>query len=200
MKAERGQRKQQILECLAIMLQEQSGARITTAKLAEAVGVSEAALYRHFPSKAKMFEALLEFMEDALFSRIKTIAGEQEELRDKVNKVAMLWLTFAKRNPGLGCLLNGEALVGENPRTQQRARALTERLETELRSLMRNAEIQNEVTLKVSSTVAAQLLVSVIEGTLQRFVRSQFRYDPTSAWPVQWDLLWGGIVNGQGMA
>ncbi|OZG71371.1 nucleoid occlusion factor SlmA [Hahella sp. CCB-MM4] len=197
MKPERGQRKQQILECLAIMLQEQSGARITTAKLAEAVGVSEAALYRHFPSKAKMFEALLEFMEEALFSRINVIAGETDSLKDKVNKVAMLWLTFAKRNPGLSCLMNGEALVGENPRTQQRARGLTDRLETELRSLIRNAEIQNQVSLKVSSTIAAQLLVSVIEGTLQRFVRTQFKYDPTSAWPVQWDIVWQGIARSE---
>ncbi len=189
MKAERGQRKQQILECLATMLQEQEGNRITTAKLAQAVGVSEAALYRHFPSKAKMFEALLEFMEDVLFSRLKGITAKDESLDEKINQIALLWLTFAKRNPGLSCLLNGDALVGENPRSQQRARALTERLEVELRSLIRDAEVRGGQPLAASGTVLAQMLVTLIDGTVHRFVRSGFKSDPASAWPIQWQLL-----------
>ena len=110
----RPSRREEILQALAKMLESQPGTRITTAKLAAEVGVSEAALYRHFPSKAKMFEGLIEFVEDAIFSRVSLILGEESQARGQIAKVLQLLLTFTERNPGITRIFNGDALAGEN--------------------------------------------------------------------------------------
>jgi TetR/AcrR family transcriptional regulator len=107
-------RRQQILECLAQMLEESPGARITTAALAKKVGVSEAALYRHFPSKTKMFEGLIEFIEETIFTRIKIITQDRQDSQTQCEKILFLLLTFTERNPGITRLLTGDALAGRS--------------------------------------------------------------------------------------
>src|SRR3990172_11170115 len=119
----RGERRQIILETLAHMLEKNQGERITTAQLARAVGVSEAALYRHFPSKAKMFEGLLEFIEETLFTRINKIIAEESRAEARVPNILFLLLGFADRNPGMARLLYGDVLVGETERLRQRVRS-----------------------------------------------------------------------------
>ena len=113
---EKGAKKEAILTALAQMLENNPGGRITTATLAAEVGVSEASLYRHFPSKARMFEGLIEFMEETLFSRITRILGEGSTALVQCEKIIFLVLTFAERNPGISRVLNGDALVGETDR------------------------------------------------------------------------------------
>ena len=126
----RTNRKEQILQSLAQMLETSPGQRITTAKLAAEVGVSEAALYRHFPSKARMFEGLIEFIEDTLLSRINLILENEKETQSRVYNILMLLLAFAEKNPGITRILTGDALQGENERLRERIQSLFEKLET----------------------------------------------------------------------
>ena len=123
-KVRQGARKTQILETLAKMLETHPGQRITTASLSAAVGVSEAALYRHFPSKSKMFESLIIFIEDAIFSRITRILDEENIVVDQCEKIVWLVLSFAEKNPGLARLLNGDALAGEREKLRVRVAQL----------------------------------------------------------------------------
>jgi AcrR family transcriptional regulator len=133
----KSQRRQQILEALAQMLEAHPGNRITTAGLAKQVGVSEAALYRHFPSKSKMFEGLIEFIEETLFSRISIILNEEHAAAPRCEKMLMLLLAFAERNPGITRILTGDALAGETERLHQRVAQLFDRFETQLRQVIR---------------------------------------------------------------
>ena len=126
-------RKEDILQALAAMLQSNNGQRITTAALAEKVGVSEAALYRHFPSKARMFEGLIEFIEDTLLSRINVILDEHKDTASRTELILQLILVFAERNPGICRILTGDALQGEQERLQERVVQLFEKLETQLK-------------------------------------------------------------------
>src|SRR5690606_23277804 len=135
-------RRQQILESLARMLEASPGARITTAALAREVGVSEAALYRHFPSKSKMFEGLIEFIEETIFSRIKLILSEESSALQRIEKILYLLLTFTERNPGITRLLTGDALTGETERLRNRIAQLFERLETQFKQILREAELR----------------------------------------------------------
>ena len=128
----KSQRRQQILEALAQMLEANPGNRITTAGLARQVGVSEAALYRHFPSKSKMFEGLIEFVEDTLFSRISLILDEEQTASRRCEKMLTLLLTFTERNPGITRILTGDALAGETERLHQRVAQLYEQKFREL--------------------------------------------------------------------
>ena len=144
-------RKDQILQSLAHMLETSPGVRITTSALAKEVGVSEAALYRHFPSKAKMFEGLIEFIEETLFSRIALILDDEPEALKRCEKILTLLLTFCERNPGLTRIINGDALAGEPDRLRHRMIQLFDRLETQIKQILREAEI-NE-SLRTRSTV-----------------------------------------------
>jgi TetR/AcrR family transcriptional regulator len=134
-------RREQILQTLAHMLETKPGNRITTAALASQVGVSEAALYRHFPSKAKMFDALIEFVEESIFSRTKLIQQQNLSAAQQCQQILFLLLTFVERNPGISRLLTGEALVGEHARLRNRINQFFERLETHLKQILRQAEI-----------------------------------------------------------
>ena len=125
-------RREIILQTLAQMLESHPGQRVTTAALAQQVGVSEAALYRHFPSKTKMFEALIEFVEDTLFSRIRIILNEENAAAARCERMLSLIVNFAAKNPGLCRLLTGDALTGENERLRARTSQVFERLETQL--------------------------------------------------------------------
>ncbi|WP_227369098.1 nucleoid occlusion factor SlmA [Halomonas sp. M20] len=182
-------RRDQILQALALMLEEDSGKRITTASLARQVGVSEAALYRHFPSKARMFEGLIEFIEESLFERIRLILHETPDALSRCQHILKLLLGFAEKNPGLCRLLTGDALIGETARLRARMNQLFERLETQLKQILREAELREGLrpTLLVSS--AANLLLAFAEGRIGQYVRSDFKRLPTSNWDEQWQLI-----------
>jgi TetR/AcrR family transcriptional regulator len=129
-------RREQILSALAKMLAESPGERITTSALAKAVGVSEAALYRHFPSKTKMFEGLIEFVEASIFSNIEFVLAEEKSAAKRCELIVQLLLSFVEQNPGLSRLLVGDALTGETERLRQRIVQLFERIEKQLQQIL----------------------------------------------------------------
>ena len=182
-------RRQQILEALAQMLEERPGDRITTASLAKQVGVSEAALYRHFPSKAKMIEGLIVFTEETLFTRINLILAEQRQAESRCRNITYLLLSFVERNPGFARLFVGDALQGETERLRARMHQLLNRLETQLRQILRehNATLTEMPTLQINPS--ANLLLAFAEGKILQFVRSDFNNLPTQDWETQWASL-----------
>jgi len=182
-------RRQQILEALAHELEVHPGERITTAGLARAVGVSEAALYRHFPSKAKMFEGLIEFIEDSIFSLINRILKEEESSLKRCENILSLLLGFSERNPGLTRILTGDVLTGETERLRLRVSQFFERLETQIKQVLREGEMNNEITLTIPVQAQANLLLAVVEGRIIQFVRSGFKRSPIENWNNQWALL-----------
>ncbi|SFR82110.1 transcriptional regulator, TetR family [Marinobacter daqiaonensis] len=182
-------RKESILQALAEMLENDPGARITTAGLAKAVGVTEAALYRHFPSKRKMFEALIEFAEDTVFSRCQVILQEEQDVRVRLQQLTRLVLIFGERNPGLCRVLTGEALVGENEALRKRASQFFERLETEIRQILKEGEIRQGLRPHPSVIRGADWVMTFIEGRIQRFTRSGFSRLPSAEIEAQWQML-----------
>lgn len=182
-------RRQQILEALAKMLEDSPGERITTAALAKSVGVSEAALYRHFPSKSKMFEGLIEFIEETIFSRIGLILAEETGALKSCENIMSLLLTFAERNPGITRLLNGDALTGETERLRVRISQFYERIETQLRQILREAELREGIRPILPISIAANLLMTYVDGRITQFVRSEFRRMPTEHWADHWPAL-----------
>ncbi|MDB1122469.1 nucleoid occlusion factor SlmA [Vibrio algarum] len=183
-------RREEILQALAHMLETTDGAsRITTAKLAKQVGVSEAALYRHFPSKARMFEGLIEFIEDTLMSRINRILDEEKDTLQRIRMVLQLILAFAEKNPGLTRIMSGHALMFENERLRGRINQLFERIETQLRQILRERQIREGKSFPVSESILAAQLLGQVEGSLNRFVRSDFKYQPTENFEEYWALL-----------
>jgi TetR/AcrR family transcriptional regulator len=191
----KGQRREQILQVLATMLEKNLGDRITTAELAVAVGVSEAALYKHFPSKARMFEGLLSFIEDSLFTRITRIVAEAASSADACEKILLLVLAFADKNPGLSRILSGDALSGEHERLRARVSQIHERLEAQLRQLLREAELKEGLRTQATPTVTAAWLQAFVEGRIAQFVRSDFRLSPVREWQEQWPLLRAGLFR-----
>lgn len=187
-------RHKQILQSLAHMLEINPGERITTARLAEEVGVSEAALYRHFPSKSKMFEGLIEFIEDTLFTRTKTIIAEEQTATARCKKILELLLTFAERNPGISRILTGDALAGETERLRSRVVQLFDRLETTIKQVLRDAEFHEKQRTTIPLVSAANLLMCSAEGRIMQFVRSEFRKRPTENWAQQWELLSSNLL------
>jgi TetR/AcrR family transcriptional regulator len=188
-KSDQPSRREQILLSLATMLEQSPGGRITTARLANQVGVSEAALYRHFPSKAKMFEGLIEFIENTLFSRVNRILAEDTGCADRCAKVLMLLLAFAEKNPGISRILTGDALTGETERLRTRVSQLFDRLETQLKQILRESEIRDGRALEVDISLCANLMLSAAEGRISQFVRSNFQRSPTTGWDIQWEVL-----------
>lgn len=182
-------RKEHILQSLARMLESSPGERITTAALAREVGVSEAALYRHFPSKARMFEGLIAFIEETLFTRITRILEDEPSAARRCEKILTLVLTFAEKNPGMTRLLTGDALQGEPERLRVRISQLFDRLEAQIKQVLREAQIRENLKCAVSPTVMANLLMASTEGRLMQFVRSEFKKQPTEHWDDQWEFL-----------
>ena len=183
-------RREEILQALAHMLESSEGAsRITTAKLAKQVGVSEAALYRHFPSKARMFEGLIEFIEDAIMSRINRILDDEKDTLQRIRMVLQLILAFSEMNPGLTRILSGHALMFENERLRERINQLFERIETQLRQILRERKLREGKSFPVDESILAAQLLGQVEGSLNRFVRSDFKYRPTENFEEYWALL-----------
>jgi TetR/AcrR family transcriptional regulator len=182
-------RRDQILQSLAQMLESSPGKTITTARLAKAVGVSEAALYRHFPSKAKMFEGLIEFIEETLFSRVSRIQQEESRAVAQCEAILTLLLHFAERNPGMCRILIGDALAGEVERLRSRVAQVFDRLETQIKQIIREAELREGLRTEMTATQTANLLLSAAEGRINQFVRSEFKRKPTQDWEAQWRVL-----------
>ena len=188
-------RKEQILQSLATILEQTPGGRITTAGLARHVGVSEAALYRHFPSKAKMFEALIKFIEDTLFSRISQILTESASAEVRCEKILGLLLTFSEKNPGISRIMTGDPLAGETDRLRHRVSQLFDRIETQLRQILREMPLRGETPFPGDQTVAANLMLAMAEGRIGQYVRSDFHRLPTSEWELQWQALRKGLFQ-----
>jgi TetR/AcrR family transcriptional regulator len=183
-----GERKLQILQTLATMLEQPKGEKITTAALAARLDVSEAALYRHFASKAQMFEGLIEFIEATVFGLVNQISEQQENGLSQVQAISGMLLNFAERNPGMTRVLIGDALVNEDERLQLRMNQFVERVELALKQSLRVAVTQglakeDEVALRAS------LIVSVVLGRWHRFAKSGFRLNPSENAQAQIALL-----------
>ncbi|MEM7467843.1 MAG: nucleoid occlusion factor SlmA [Pseudomonadota bacterium] len=177
-------RRQHILEVLASELERKPGNKITTASLAKAVGVSEAALYRHFPSKARMFEELISFAEHTVFSRINQINAESQDLDWKCERICVLVMTFAVKNPGITRLLMGDVLVGEKERLRKRTAQFFARLAVEIKQTIRIAMPREK-----RAAVLAELMITYLDGRLAKFVRSEFAEDPMASWEAHWVYL-----------
>lgn len=191
----RPSRKQAILEALADQLEQHPGDRITTAALARAVGVSEAALYRHFPSKARMFEGLIGFAEENVFARINQILRDEQNTQVRVAKVIYLLLGFADRNPGITRVLLGDALVGERERLHDRVQQFFERIDVQLRQILRESQLRQDASLRTTPEEAAALLTAFVEGRMQQFLRSRFAQTSLAAWEADWGVLSHGLFD-----
>ena len=186
-------RKQQILQALAAMLESNAGDKITTAKLAAELEVSEAALYRHFPSKARMYESLLDFVEETIFSRVTAVLNDVQDPLERCYQILLLVIIFCERNPGISRILNGDALLGENPRLRARVNQIFERIETQLRQCLRLAETEQGWRTSIPLKTAANQMLATTEGKIAQFVRSDFDSTPSETWPEQWSLLVSSI-------
>ena len=175
-----GERRVQILQALASMLEQPGAERITTAALAARLEVSEAALYRHFASKAQMFEGLIDFIEESVFTLVNQAHERHghEPLR-QAGAIATLVLQFAERNPGMTRVMVGDALVFEHERLQQRMNQFFDKIEAALRQCLREGAADGAATPTVDAQVAASLLTAFVVGRLQRFARSGFRRLPS---------------------
>ena len=174
-----GERRIQILQALAAMLELPGAERVTTAALASRLQVSEAALYRHFASKAQMFEGLIEFIETSVFSLLNQITDGPHPPLDKARRMITVLLQFAERNPGMARVMVGDALVFENDRLHQRMNLFFDKVEASLRQVLRDvATSQSSATPTVDAQVQASLWVSFVVGRLQRFARSGYKRSP----------------------
>jgi TetR/AcrR family transcriptional regulator len=174
-----GQRREQILQTLAAMLEQSGTERVTTALLAAKLGVSEAALYRHFASKAQMFEGLIDFIEHSVFSLINQIAEREGDGAHKAARMVTVLLQFGEKNPGMTRVMVGDALVFENERLHQRMNQLFDRIESSLRQVLRAAaEANKSASPTADAQVRAAALVAFVLGSLQRFARSGFKRSP----------------------
>ena len=178
-----GERRVQILQTLAAMLERPGAERVTTAALAAQLAVSEAALYRHFASKAQMFEGLIDFIEQSVFTLVNQILErEASSARERASRIVTMLVQFAEKNPGMTRVMVGDALVYENERLQNRMNQFFDRIESTLRQALRGTvvvDIQSSSTPTVDAQVRAAVLTAFVTGRLQRFVRSGFRHSPS---------------------
>lgn len=177
-----GERRVQILQALAAMLEQPGAERVTTAALAARLEVSEAALYRHFASKAQMFEALIEFIEHSIFALVNQITADPvdaTESRRQALRILTVLLQFGEKNPGMTRVMVGDALVFENERLQQRMNLFLDKIEGSLRQCLRTGGDGISATPTVDAAVQASVMTAFAVGRLQRFARSGFRRLPT---------------------
>ena len=180
-----GERRLQILQALAGMLEQPQGERVTTAALAARLQVSEAALYRHFASKAQMFEGLIEFIESTLFGLINQITRDEEDALSQIQQILNLLLTFSERNPGMTRVLVGDALINEDDRLQVRINQLLDRLELSLKQCFRTAMVQEHLPPDTDAGARADLLLSYVLGRWIRYAKGGFRRMPTENAAIQ---------------
>jgi len=187
-----GERRVQILQTLAAMLEEPGAERVTTAALAARIQVSEAALYRHFASKAQMFEGLIDFIEQSVFSIVNQIAEREADGRAQARRILAVLLQFGEKNPGMTRVMVGDALVFENERLLARMNQFFDRIESQLRQCLRSAaEAAGSNTPTVDANVQASVLTAFCVGRLQRYARSGFKRLPTEQLDVAQRMLLG---------
>jgi TetR/AcrR family transcriptional regulator len=188
-----GERRVQILHTLAEMLQDPKGEKITTAALAKRLDVSEAALYRHFASKAQMYEGLIEFIEQTIFGLTNQIVAEQENGLAQLRGIVAMLLGFAEKNPGMTRVLIGDALVNEDERLQARINQLHDRIEATLKQCLRLAATQGGDAAPAAEPTdpgpQANLILAYVVGRWHQFAKSGFRRKPTELADRQWPLL-----------
>jgi TetR/AcrR family transcriptional regulator len=192
--AKPGARRLQILQVLARMLENPKGEKVTTAALAKELDVSEAALYRHFASKAQMFEGLIEFIEQTLFGLVNKITAEEENGLKQIQAILSSLLSFAEKNPGMTRVLVGDALVNEDQRLQVRINQLHDRLEATLKQCLRVAATQASAEPAGNQTASdpgpqANLMLCYVIGRWQLYAKGGFKRLPTELWEKQWPLL-----------
>jgi len=184
-----GARRLQILQTLAVMLEDPKGEKVTTAALAGKLSVSEAALYRHFASKAQMFEGLIEFIETTIFGLINDIDAKEPSGLNQVGRIVRMLLDFATTNRGMTRVLIGDALVNEHERLQERINQLLERIESSLRQSFRVAMTQQELPAGFDANARAALVVAYVVGRWHRFAKSGFRKPPAEGLEAQLAVL-----------
>jgi len=175
-----GERRVQILQALASMLEQPGAERVTTASLAAKLDVSEAALYRHFASKAQMFEGLIDFIEHSVFTLVNQITEREAPGQEQAARIVTMLMQFAEKNPGMTRVMVGDALVFENERLQNRMNQFFDKIEAALRQELRGAAASDgSATPSVDAQVRASALTAFVVGRLQRFARSGFRRLPS---------------------
>lgn len=184
-----GERKLQILQTIAEMLEQPKGEKITTAALAARLELSEAALYRHFASKAQMYEGLIEFIEQTVFGLINKITTEEKDGLKQVEQILAMLLRFAQKNRGMTRVLIGDALVNENERLQLRINQFLDRVESTLKQALRIAATQGAAQVEADAGAQANLLLCFAIGRWTLFAKSGYARDPLEQWPRQWALL-----------
>jgi len=193
--AKPGERRLQILQTLAEMLENPKGEKITTAALAAKLECSEAALYRHFASKAQMFEGLIEFIETSLFGVINQISAEESQGLQQIEHILALLLNFAQRNRGMTKVLTGDALVNENERLQARINQLLDKIEAALKQALRVAATQEQLSANADFGGLANILLCYIIGRWQQYAKSGFTREPMANWAQQWPMLYVACLS-----
>ncbi|HVC49690.1 MAG TPA: nucleoid occlusion factor SlmA [Burkholderiales bacterium] len=183
-----GERKKQILQVLAEMLQTPKPVKITTAAIACRLKVSEAALYRHFASKAQMYDALLDYIEQAIFWFVQKIRAEEPDALIQTEKILAMLLRFAEKNPGMTRVMTGEAVVGEDDRLRLRVLELQGRLERMLEEGLTRVNM-----LPVPASGFANILLCFVVGRWQQYCLSEFKRSPMGEWPHDWKMLGGSL-------
>ena len=187
-----GEKKLLILHTIAEMLERPAVEKVTTALLAKQLQVSEAALYRHFASKAQMYEGLIEFIESGVFTVITQIEAAEESGLKQAEAIVASLLRFAQKNRGLTRVLVGDALVHENPRLQARINQLLDRIEATLKQCLKVASAQGALAAEHDFSAHADLLVCYTVGRWHQFAKSGFKRDPKEFWAAQWPGLLAG--------
>ena len=188
-------RREQILTVLTLELEKRLGLPITTSSLANSVGVSEAALYRHFASKAKMFEALINYAEESIFGLVNKILEQETDPTIRCYKIINLILSFSEKNPGITRLLIGDILLGENESLHLRVTQFFERIEIQIRQVLREANLTNGPRPISNIDAAANQMLIYIEGKLSQFVISSFKNKPTEHLEIQWGVIKAGCFR-----
>ena len=186
-----GERKTQILQLIAQMLENPKSEKITTAAMAKRLDVSEAALYRHFASKAQMFEGLIEFIESSLLGLINKITLEETQGLKQVQAVMLMMLKFAQQNSGMTRVLIGDALINEDERLQVRINALTDKLEAAIKQSIRIAVTQNALPATLDVAAQANVLICFVTGRWHQFAKSGFKKNPVEGFDKQLPLMLG---------
>ena len=192
--AKTGERKTQILQMLAHMLENPASEKVTTAALAAKLEISEAALYRHFTGKAQMFEGLIEFIEQTLFALVNKITSEEKSGTRQIEAIVGVLLGFAQKNRGMTRVLIGDALVHENERLQARINQLHDRLEAALKQAIRFGVTQQEIAADIDAAACANLILAFVTGRWHQFAKSGFKRDPVELWNRQWRQLLEGAA------
>ena len=196
--AKPGERKLQILQTLAAMLEAPKGEKITTAALAARLECSEAALYRHFASKAQMFEGLIGFIESSLFGVINRIENEEQQGLQQVEQILALLLSFAQRNRGMTKVLIGDALVNENERLQVRINQLHDKIEAAIKQALRVAATQEQLSTEADFGALANVLLCYVIGRWHQYAKSGFAREPMAQWKQQWTMLYITCLSQRG--